>query len=114
MHELTITQTILEIAQKHANGATITDINLVIGDLTSFVDECIQFYWDIISEGTNAVGAQLHFKRIPARAHCQACERDYVIQEEGLLCPYCHSHRIIITAGREFYVESIKVKDEST
>ncbi|MCL4256035.1 MAG: hydrogenase maturation nickel metallochaperone HypA [Anaerolineae bacterium] len=112
MHELSITQTILDIALKHANGAIITDIRLVIGDLTSLVDECIQFYWDIISENTNAVGAILHFKRIPAQAHCQACERDYAIQEEGLLCPHCRSHRVVITTGKEFFVESIDIKDD--
>lgn len=110
MHELSITQAILDIALNHAGGAKITDIHLVIGDLTSLVDECIQFYWDIISENTNAVGAILHFKRIPAQAKCEACEREYAIKEEGLLCPYCHSHRVVIITGKEFFVESITVE----
>lgn len=110
MHELSITQAILDIALNHAGGRKITDIHLVIGDLTSLVDECIQFYWDIMSEDTNAVGATLHFKRIPAQAKCEVCEREYAIKEEGLLCPYCHSHRLVITAGKEFFVESITVE----
>lgn len=113
MHELPITQTILDIALNHAHGAVITDIRLTIGDLTSFIDDSIQFYWDIISENTNAVGAKLHFKRIPARAKCEACGREYTIKEEGLLCPYCGSHRVIITAGKEFFVDSIEIQEQT-
>jgi hydrogenase nickel incorporation protein HypA/HybF len=38
----------------------------VIGRLASIVDDSIQFYWDMISEGTICQGAKLHFKRVPA------------------------------------------------
>lgn len=114
MHELSITQTILDIALKHAHGAVITDIRITIGDLTSLVDDCIQFYWDIISENTSAVGAKLHFNRIPARAKCEACGRDYTLKEEGLLCPHCGSHRVVITAGKEFLVDSIEIQEQTS
>ena len=76
MHELPITQNILKIALKYASqsGATrITDLYLVIGQLSSVIDESIQFYWPIISENTIAQDAILHFKRIPARLECIQC-----------------------------------------
>ena len=111
MHELSVTQTILDIALAHADGGKITAIHLVIGDLTSLVDDSIQFYWDIISAGTNAVGAVLHFTRIPAQAHCEACNVTYVIKTEGLLCPVCGSHHVIIKSGKEFFVDSIDIQE---
>lgn len=111
MHELSVTQTILDIALSHADGAVITDIRLVVGDLTSLVDDSIQFYWDIISAGTNAVGATLHFRRIPAQARCEACDMTYVIKTDGLLCPVCGSHHVIIMAGKEFFVDSIDIQE---
>ncbi|MCB9457970.1 MAG: hydrogenase maturation nickel metallochaperone HypA, partial [Anaerolineaceae bacterium] len=55
MHELSVTQSILEIALRYGNqnGAKhITHLYLVIGDLSSIVDDSVQFYWDIISRGT--------------------------------------------------------------
>ena len=70
MHELAVTESILEIALRHgrAAGATaITDLFLVVGELSTIVDESVQFYWDIVSEGTEAAGATLHFRRVPAR-----------------------------------------------
>ncbi|MCJ7724498.1 MAG: hydrogenase maturation nickel metallochaperone HypA, partial [Anaerolineales bacterium] len=67
MHELSVTQSVLEIALRHArqnNARRITDLYLVIGELASIVDDSVQFYWDMISKDTIAEGARLHFKRL--------------------------------------------------
>ena len=67
MHELPVTESILENTLRHARGAKavgVTDVYLVIGQLSSIIDDSVQFYWDMISEGTIAEGASLHFKRI--------------------------------------------------
>ena len=68
MHELPVTENLLEIAVRHANKAgaiRILGLHLVIGDLASIIDDSIQFYWEIIAKGTLGEGAKLHFKRIP-------------------------------------------------
>jgi hydrogenase nickel incorporation protein HypA/HybF len=60
MHELMVTESILEIALRHAGQAgavRVTDLFLVVGDLSSIVDDSVQFYWDFVSEGTAAEGA---------------------------------------------------------
>lgn len=116
MHELSVTQSILEIASSHARQADaqrITDIYLVIGDLSSFVDESIRYYWDIISQGTLAQGANLHFERIPARVECEACGTSYALagMDALMACPQCGSSQMQVTGGREFYVESITVEE---
>ena len=111
MHELMVTESILEIALRHAQDAgagKITDLYLVIGELSTVVDESVQFYWDFVSEGTAAEGARLHFRRIPAELLCQACGHSYSVKED-LTCPKCHSNNIRIVAGREFSLEAIEV-----
>ena len=73
MHELSVTQSILEISLRHASDANarkITNLYLVVGQLATIVDDSVQFYWDMISEGTIAEGATLHFKRLPAKLIC--------------------------------------------
>ena len=113
MHELAITQSVLEIALRHAQAAGGTGIRglyLVIGQLSSIVDDSVEFYWDIISKDTLAEGAKLHFRRIPAELLCRDCQHRYSPNED-LTCPLCHSSRIEVTAGDEFYLESIEVLD---
>lgn len=111
MHELSVTESILEIALRHgreAGAATVTDLFLVIGELSTIVDESVQFYWDIISEGTPAAGSTLHFRRIPGRLGCRACGHTYSPRED-LPCPMCGSIEIDIQAGEEFYLEAIEI-----
>ena len=62
MHELPITKGILSIAletsQNHGSRR-VTAIDIVIGQLSSIVDDSIQFYFDALSEGTLTEDAQL-------------------------------------------------------
>jgi hydrogenase nickel incorporation protein HypA/HybF len=108
MHELSVTESILEIALRHGGEQRITDLRLVIGELSTLIDESVQFYWDIVSEGTPAAGATLHFRRVPAQLTCQACGHSYS-PREALPCPACDSEDIRIVSGEEFYLEEIEV-----
>ncbi len=114
MHELPITQNILEIALRHAaqnDAQKITDLYLVIGQLSSVIDESIQFYWPIVSADTIAAAATIHFRRIPAQLQCQECQTTYTIPSgEMELCPNCESSQIHVIAGKEFQLESIGVE----
>jgi hydrogenase nickel incorporation protein HypA/HybF len=113
MHELSVTESVLEIACKHAEQAQakkVTDIYLVIGKLSSIVDDSVQFYWDFISKGTICEEATLHFKRIPAEMVCLDCGHNYTLNDELTPCPQCGSARIRVVAGDEFNLESIEVQ----
>lgn len=112
MHELPITESILEIALRHAEKARatrITDIHLVIGQLSSIVDESVAFYWDIVSKDTIAEGAELHFRRIQTQMFCLDCNQRYNPGNEDLACPHCKSAKVKVVAGEEFSLEAIEV-----
>lgn len=113
MHELAITQSILEIALRHAQGRNatrITELHLVLGEWSSMIDDSVQFYWDTISAGTIASGARLHFRRVPVELQCQECCQTYRPANPDLFCPYCLSPRVKVLHGEEFYLESIDVE----
>ena len=113
MHELSVTESILEISLRHAKNANairITNLYLVIGQLASIVDDSVQFYWDIISKDTIANGATLHFKRLPATLSCRECNYQYNPGKDGFSCPKCMSEHIKVISGEEFYMEAIDVE----
>jgi len=112
MHEMAVTQSILRIVTEHAGKAQatqVTDIHLVIGELTSFIDDSIQFYFDILAPGTLAEGAALHFRRIKTRFRCRQCHTEFEPENRNWTCPACGAMGGDVIAGKEFYVESIEI-----
>jgi len=113
MHELSITESLLEIALRHArnaNASIITDLYLVIGQLSSAVDDSVQFYWDIIAKDTPAEGATLHFKRTPTEILCLDCNHQYKPADNNMACPKCESITVKIISGEEFFLEAINIE----
>jgi len=113
MHELAVTESILNIAEKHARQAEasrVTDIHIVIGKLASIVDDSVQFYWDMIAENTICAGAILHFTRKPAQLVCLQCNKEYTLEGELTACPNCGSPQIKVISGDEFWLESIEIE----
>ncbi len=113
MHELAITQSMLDLVLEQAEKAeakSVGKINLVIGEMTGVVDRAVQFYFDFLSKGTAAEGASLAFRVIPTTAKCRNCHKNFELGEFDWTCPHCQSNNIEITGGKELFVESIEVE----
>jgi hydrogenase nickel incorporation protein HypA/HybF len=112
MHELAVTEGLIGVAVGAAGGRRITAIDLVVGAMSSFVDDSVQFYFDALSRGTLAEGATLRFRRVPATARCLACGAAFEVAPPlPDACPACGSARLHVGGGQEFHVESIEVDD---
>lgn len=116
MHELPATQGLLQVALDAATGAgagRVLAIDVVIGELTTMVDDSVQFYFDLLSRDTAAAGAVLRFRREPATAECDRCgHRAPVRPPLSPACEQCGALALHVTGGQEFSVESIEVADE--
>ncbi len=113
MHELSVTENILAIVSRHAtraNAQRVTRIYLVIGELSSIVDDSVQFYFDFLARDTVAAGAELVFQRLPVTLQCGDCEHRWQPTSADWTCPACGAARASVVAGREFYVDSIEVE----
>jgi hydrogenase nickel incorporation protein HypA/HybF len=112
MHEYGITKQIIKIstdAAKDYPNAKITDIYVVVGELTGFIGESIQMYFDIIGKGSLAEGAKLHIKMVPAKMHCGSCMTDFNRTKGTFDCPNCGALGAPTDIGKEFYVENIEI-----
>lgn len=64
MHELGVTQRILEVALERAaeaHATRITAVHLEIGEDSDVAPESLALYWPDVSRGTPAAGASLLF-----------------------------------------------------
>lgn len=117
MHELPVTQGILDTAvaaAQQAHARRILAIDLAIGALSGIVDDSVQFYFDILSQGTLAEGATLRFRRLPASAVCLDCGFTFdATPPLAPACPACQSALVRVEGGREFYVESLEIDDDT-
>ena len=113
MHELAITEGILEAAvpaAKAAGAKKILEIRLKIGELSGVIPSCIEEYLHIAAKGTIAEEAKLKVERIPAEIRCEACGRESRPGIKRGLCPFCGSTDIRIIRGREYFVDSLEVE----
>jgi len=112
MHEYGITESLLHIVEEKAKeaGATrVATIRVVVGALTGFVPDCIQFYYETMSKGTVAEGAALEFEELPVTLRCRKCAEVFVPESRVWVCPKCDSTEVDIEGGRELYIKEMEV-----
>jgi hydrogenase nickel incorporation protein HypA/HybF len=109
MHELPVVIDIVKVVGEEAekrNIKKVSKINLVIGELSSIMDESVQMYFEIISENTACEGAILKFEHIPATLKCVECQNEFP-HEKSFDCPKCGGDSVLVKGtGREFYIKS--------
>ncbi len=113
MHELAITQSLLDIALEQAKAAKakkVNKINLVIGELSGVVADCVQFYFDFLKKGSIVEKASLAFELVPTQLKCRQCLITFSPKDFLWTCPDCHSQQVELIAGREFYMDSLEVE----
>ena len=113
MHEYSITESVLTLAldkAREADAKKITHVNLVVGELSGVVPDCVQFYFDHISKGTEADGARLVFTTKPTVVRCHKCDKTFTPESSDWSCPKCKEIGMDIVSGRECYMESIEVE----
>jgi hydrogenase nickel incorporation protein HypA/HybF len=99
---------VLEKAEE-AGAREVSRINLVIGEMTGVVGDCVQFHFKFLGKGTIAEGAALSFTTVPTKIQCRDCGKSFELKESDSTCPDCQGNSLEIIAGKELFVESIEV-----
>lgn len=113
MHELSIVESILEVTLRHAGGARVTAVQLKIGELSGYVDESIELFWQELTRGTVAEGAALQFRREAGTLLCIDCGEQFSVHAKDFICPKCGNGHTLPAQGRECFVEAIEVEEEA-
>lgn len=111
MHEMSITQGIIEVCEKNASGRKVVALEVEIGVLSGVVPEAVEFCFEACSSGTLLEGAALTINRIAGRGCCLDCAAEFPVTTLYDPCTACGGFRIRITAGEEMRIREIEVED---
>jgi len=107
MHELSVAEAILGIAERHARGRPLTRVEVAIGHLRQVVPSALEFAFELL-----APGVELEIVEVPAAGCCRTCGRESRMDGFPLVCRACGSADVGVVAGEELRVESLDVEEE--
>jgi hydrogenase nickel incorporation protein HypA/HybF len=111
MHEMSITQGIIEICENHAGGRRVLSIDVEIGELSSVVPDAVLFCFEACSQGTLLEGAQINIIRPPGTGLCMDCGCETPLTALFGACRKCGGYRVSVISGEEMRVREIEVDE---
>jgi hydrogenase nickel incorporation protein HypA/HybF len=108
MHELSITQSLIDAVLDRTGERTVTAVNLRVGPLSGVLPEAMRFCFDVASAGTPLAGARLMIDEPRSVARCRSCYDEFEVADLILLCP-CGSADVEVLSGRELMLVSVEV-----
>lgn len=114
MHELSVTQSIVDSVLEEMNDRgleRIGAVHLKLGRMTTFVPDCVKFYYDALTADTPLEGSDLVIEEIDVAGRCNNCGVGLEFDEPFFVCPECGSVDIEILSGREILIDALEVPD---
>jgi hydrogenase nickel incorporation protein HypA/HybF len=114
MHEISIIESVLDIAEEEARRVSAPSIHVIklrLGQFTVIAREALEFAFDIARHGTLAEHARLEIEMAPMIVHCVVCGID--AEPAGminLVCVQC-GFPLQIVSGQELQIDYIEVAD---
>ena len=108
MHELAITQSMVDAIVDRLGPARVTAVHVRIGKVSGVVPDAVRFCFDLVAEGTVVEGARLEISEPAGRARCRQCGADFGVDDLVLLCR-CGSVDVELSQGGELLVRAVEV-----
>lgn len=113
MHEYHIVEGIVrqvvEAAKKN-NAVRVTRVNLAMGESSGMEESSVRMYFDQISKGTTAEGAELTVSQIKTNLKCENCDMIFERKQKEFACPKCGRPAAPPQPNSEFYIVNIEVE----
>lgn len=110
MHELSITQGVVDICERNAGGRRVISVTLEIGELSGVVPEAVEFCFEACARETLLDGARLVIERVSGRGSCGGCGAEFPLAALIQPCPACGGYGVDILSGEELRVRELEVE----
>ncbi len=112
MHEMALTEGIVDILQEEARRRAFSRVTLVrieIGAISHVEPDALVFCFEAVSRGTVAEGAKLDIICTPGEGWCFNCEKTTPLTERFGACAFCGGRRVQMTQGDEMRVKELEI-----
>jgi hydrogenase nickel incorporation protein HypA/HybF len=113
LHELGITQSIVDIAIKTAreqNAVKVLSVSIEIGELSGVVPDAVEFCFEVCTQKTLIEGSRLIIDYIPGRGICDDCNAKVKIDNMTFTCSECGSYALQRTQGEELAIKEVEIE----
>jgi len=114
MHELSIAESIVEVASRHAAGRRVASVEVKVGHLRQVVPSALEFAFELTAKGTPLEGAALAVEEVPAAGVCRDCGAVTTLPGFPLLCGRCGGLDVEVTEGEELLVDALELEEQLT
>jgi hydrogenase nickel incorporation protein HypA/HybF len=108
MHEMALTQDLVELVDERCRGRRVTRVVLRVGKLAAVMPDAFRFCFELCAAGTAAEGAALEIVETEGKARCLSCARLFPLELPYGTCA-CGSHELEILSGQELELERVEV-----
>lgn len=112
MHEISIMQSALQLAEEHARkagGTAIARICLRMGIVSGVVPDAMEFAFDVLKRDTMAKDASLEIECVPGEFRCSACGTSVLLREARFDCPECYGLLILGSGGADLELSHLEI-----
>ncbi|HEU5474971.1 MAG TPA: hydrogenase maturation nickel metallochaperone HypA [Actinophytocola sp.] len=109
MHELSLTQAVVDAVEERLGDARISCVRLEIGKLSGVVADSVRFCFDLVVEGTTLAGARLEIDEPSGAARCRDCAEEFTVDDPIVLCPACDGANVAVLSGQDMLIKSVEV-----
>jgi hydrogenase nickel incorporation protein HypA/HybF len=108
MHELAITQSVVEAITERLGDAPVVRVRLEIGALSGILPDAVRFCFDLVAAGSPLAGARLEIDHPPGAGRCRSCHATATLTDPLAVCASCGSTDIDVVTGTQLRITEVE------
>ena len=115
MHELSIAQNLITIAEKAAlkvGAIQVESVHMRLGAFSGVWKDALLFAYEIATKGTILEESELIITDVPLIVYCPSCKAEVKLPSiQYFCCPQCNTQTTDIRQGKEIEIEFVEIID---
>jgi hydrogenase nickel incorporation protein HypA/HybF len=108
MHELAITQSIVDMVAERVPDREVVAVHVTIGRISGVLPEAVRFCFDLVAAGTPVEGATLRITEPPGLGRCRSCGLESGFDAAPAICE-CGATDVEVLGGDELTVTAVEL-----